>query len=399
VPEADGSQDAAARLLEPLTEEQQWVVDVIAQAFWNENFTWPTFLYVEAEMDVRGPDLREVLATFPTIGRPPGVVYSAVSSLPGAVSFNENQELKLSLLGLWHCGVPLRPTARVAVADVINVLNEAVTLRRSWVPSPTVIEKPKLTSAQVLESLRLRVFAGIETFRSSPAYARLLYQLMNEEPCFRGGYSATDDSYADWTWTIERPVRQYRDVVSIEQYLERLAILFTPPAVERRVVASPLDLPTSLGYLDTAWRLMHDREHLLHLVSPEKVASLAFDVGSREEFFDRLSALCDIMKGFQVPSGSAKDGHPVLRIKGHLEDILPPEAHLRVGEALEVLGNLVAIRNGGAHGDAQDKAATSWVALGVRLPVTDWPGAWTLIRQRAVTAFDMLRDELIAAAG
>jgi hypothetical protein len=222
---------------------------------------------------------------------------------------------------------------------------------------------------------------------------------MNEEPCFRGGHSATDESYADWTWTIERPVRQFRDVASIEQYVERLAILLTPPAVERRVVASPLDLPTSLGYLDTAWRLMHDRKHLLHLVSPEKVASLAFDAGSREEFFDRLSALCDIMKGFQVPAGSVKDGHPIVRIKSHLEDILPPEMHVRVGEALEVLGNLVAIRNGGAHGDAQDKAATSWVALGVRLPVTDWPGAWTLIRQRAVTAFDVIRDALIAAAG
>lgn len=64
-----------------------------------------------------------------------------------------------------------------------------------------------------------------------------------------------------------------------------------------------------------------------------------------------------------------------------------------------MLGHLVAIRNGGAHGDAQDKAATSWVALGVRLPVTYWPGAWTLIRQRAMTAFGVLRDELIAAAG
>jgi len=255
---------------------------------------------------------------------------------------------------------------------------------------------PEITSEEVLAYQKQRVFEGNEVHRNSAQWSRLLYQLMEEEQCFSGGHSATDDTLTSWKWTVCRTVRQYKDVGSIEQYVERLATLLAPPpAIEHRITASPLDLPTSLGYLDSAWRLTHDRRHLLHLVSPEKVASLAFGAGSREEFFDRLSALCDTMKGFEVPGSSTKNAHAIVRMKGHLQDILPPEAHARIEGALDTLSNLVAIRNGGEHGDAQDKAASSWLALGVRLPITDWAGAWMLVRQRAIVAFDVLRDELI----
>jgi hypothetical protein len=391
------STTGATRLLEPLTEQQQWVVDVIANAFWAEESEWPTFQYVEAQMDMRGVDLREVLATFPTIGRQPGLVYSALSSLPGAISANENQPLKVSLLGLWHCGDPLRPTARVAVADLLDLLNTFVVMRRSWLPKRTAVEHPTLGSADVREGLRARN-SGFETWRSSSTFTRLLYRMMEDEPCFRGGHSAKDETLADWNWNIEREVLKYRDVASIQQYVERLDALFTTPVQVQRVLGSPLDLPASLGYLDTAWRLLHDRQHLLKLESPEKAASLAFDAGSREEFFDRLSALCDTMKAFQVPSGGGKDGHPLVRMRGYLAEVIPSEAHTRVNEALDVLGHLVAIRNGGEHGNAQDKAAVSWVALGVRLPVIDWPSAWTLARGRAISALDTLRDELLGAA-
>jgi hypothetical protein len=394
--EAETLPGAGADLLRPLTEAQQWVVDIIGDAFWKERFTWPTFLYVEAEMDNRGHDLREVLATFPWAGGGRNQYYGALSS-PHTASISETHELKLSLLGFWHCDEPLRPFARDAVADVISILNMFVVARRSWRPDPTESKYPEITSEVVLAYQKQRVFDGNDADRNSARWSRLLYQLMEDEPCFRGGHSASDDTLTSWKWTVDRSVLQYKDVASIEQYVERMATLFAPlPVTEHRVTESPLDLPTSLGYLDSAWRLTHGRRHLLNLVSPEKVASLAFNAGSREEFFDRLSALCDTMKGFQVPAGSTKTGHPLVRMKGHLQDLLPNEAQSRVAEAVDVLSNLVAIRNGGEHGDAQDKAASSWLALGVHLPVTDWAAAWTLTRQRTIVAFDVLRDELIS---
>jgi len=256
---------------------------------------------------------------------------------------------------------------------------------------------PEITSEEVLAYQKQREFDGNEADRNSAQWSRLLFKLMEDEPCFGGGHSASDDTLTSWKWTVDRTVRQYKDVASIEQYVERLSTLLAPPpATEYRITASPLDLPTSLGYLDSAWRLTHDRKHLLRLVSPEKVASLAFDAGSREEFSDRLSALCDTMKSFQVPASSTKNAHAIVRMRAHLQDLLPPEAHARVEDALNVLSNLVAIRNGGEHGDAQDRAASSWLALGVRLPITNWTEAWMLVRQRAIAAFDVLRDELIA---
>jgi hypothetical protein len=398
-PSAEPSNRAAAELLKPLTEAQQWVVDVIGDAFWKAQFTWPTFLYVEAELDNRGHDLREVLSTFKVIGGGRNQFYGALSSLPNVASINETQELKLSLLGLWHCDEPLRQFARDAVADVISILNMFVVARRSWRPNPTGTTMPEITSEEVLANQKQRVFDGNEAQRNSASWSRLLFQLMEDEQCFRGGHSATDNTFTSWKWTVDRHVRQYKDVASIEQYVERLATLLAPPpAIEHRIITSPLDLPTSLGYLDSAWRLTHDRKHLLHLISPEKVASLAFDAGSREEFFDRLSALCDAMKGFQVPPSSTKNAHAIVRMKGHLQDILPTDAHARIEGAIDVLSNLIAIRNGGEHGDAQDQAASSWLALGFRLPITDWAEAWMLVRRRAILAFDVLRDELITAS-
>ena len=112
----------------------------------------------------------------------------------------------------------------------------------------------------------------------------------------------------------------------------RLADRFALPQVAPpRVLSSPLDLPTSLGYLNTAWRLRHERKHLLTIHSPERAASLAFDVASREEFFDRIGALCDTLKSFDVPrGGDQKGGHPVERMLPYLCSILPAESHAQI---------------------------------------------------------------------
>ena len=74
LPVVEQQRSDTARLLEPLTEAQQSVNDVIGHAFWKENVTWPTFFCVEAEMDNRGLDLREVLATLPMIGGAQGLI-------------------------------------------------------------------------------------------------------------------------------------------------------------------------------------------------------------------------------------------------------------------------------------------------------------------------------------
>lgn len=172
--EVEQPRTRADRLLAPLSEAQQWVVDIIGQAFWDGDFTWPTFLYVEAEMDKRGHDLRETLATFPMIAGIRSQSYSAIVSVQHTASINESSELKLSLLGLWHCDGKLRPFARDAVTDVISVLNMCISTRRNWNPVPTETKMPELTSDAVLANLPQRLFDGNEAHRSSGDWARLL---------------------------------------------------------------------------------------------------------------------------------------------------------------------------------------------------------------------------------
>lgn len=112
----------------------------------------------------------------------------------------------------------------------------------------------------------------------------------------------------------------------------------SPQPSPQRIFVSLLDLPTELGCFNTPWRLFHERRPLLNLSSREKVASLAFDVTTREEFYDRASAFCDVIKSFIVPKyGAQYGGHSLEKLGPYLESILPTESPQQATEAIEVL--------------------------------------------------------------
>ena len=114
--------DLGAVLLEPLTSEQQIVVDLVCQAFFSENSNWPKFQYVEWELDRQGLDLRDVLATFPVVGASPGLQYGALGGVGGLQSANETSEIAATVNGLWHCRSAARETARAVAFEVVQVL-------------------------------------------------------------------------------------------------------------------------------------------------------------------------------------------------------------------------------------------------------------------------------------
>ena len=188
-------------------------------------------------------------------------------------------------------------------------------------------------------------------------------------------------------------------MTNVQQYIHRVAELLTRPVVPQpRVLTSPLDIATSLGYLNTAWRLRHTRKPLFVVEWPERFAALCYDAGTREEVFDRLSALGEVLKGLQIPAGGAQHGdHPVQRLRPYLEHLLIDPLDPQVDEALQDLEHVVHIRNGGQHGNAQDKAAASYIAFGINLPILDWGGAWATIRSHSIAAFDAIRDALLSS--
>ena len=382
------------KLLEPLTDEQQLVINEVCKVFFDNNATWPTFQYVQAVLDHNDLDLRTVISTFPLIGGQ-YTRYSALAGLPGLVSANESAEIGLTILGLWHCSLGEKPT-RLLVDLVPQVLQLFIEYRTSWTPNPITVQHCQIDSDVILQKLVARRSSPSQWMQSEN-FARTLFQIMKNEPPLSTGYSAKTDAFQEWSWNVDRSVLRYRDVWTINDYLARIETVYaTPHPMQHRVLTSPLDIPTSLGYLNTAWRLFHERRPLLNLSSPERIASLAFEVATREEFYDRVSAFCDVIKSFIVPKGGAQHGgHALEKLGPYLESILPAESHQRAMEAIEALGHIRTIRNGGEHGDVQDKAMASFRELGIALPVADWSSAWTIIRGRVIVAFDNLREELL----
>jgi len=234
--------------------------------------------------------------------------------------------------------------------------------------------------------------------------AQVLDSFVQAEPPFSTALAGSGvDVSGICTWTIQRQLLHYADVgLDLPEYVRRIVSnFFQPAALSRaRVVSSPLSLPASLGYLDTAWRIaIATKEHLVVVSSPERTATLAFDAGTREEYLERISALGDILKSLNVPAGGAqKGGHALERLGAYLTAKLPAESHSRVADALDRLDQVRHIRNGGGHAEAEPAALRAYRSLGIEVPITDWGGAWNILRQLTIEALDALRDELLGLA-
>lgn len=383
------------RLFAPLTSEQQKIVDVTAHAFFANEWHWPTFQHVQAILDRERLDARTILSTFPVSDG--AIRYGAFTSLGWIANVRDETELELTLLGLHHYSGPFTAEREALARDILRLLQVFIEARRTFTPPATQVQHLQITSDDALSGI-VRLRGGVP--HNLPS-ARVLAFFVGKEPPFfasiGGSGSAGDDN---WTWTITRGFFDYEGVdLDIQRYVRSIVEKYhVPQSAARRVLPSPLSLPTSLGYLDTVWRVVHGPgTHLVVLPSPDRAAALAFDAATREEFLERVTALADVLKCLSVPSGGdQRGGHALGRLRAYLAWKLPAEAQDRVSRAIDQLGNVNDIRNAGGHADADTKGARAYRALGLTLPVTDWPAAWQVVRVAATEAFDSLRDELLS---
>jgi hypothetical protein len=384
------------RLFAPLTQEQQRAVDVTAHAFFTNDQRWPTFQHVEALLDSERLDAKAILATFPFSSG--SVRYGAFTSLAWSGNLQDDSNLELTLLGLHHYRGPFAGMRDALERDILRLLQVFIDARRQFLPPPTRVEYLQLTSDDALTALvRLR---GVAHALPSPA---VLASFVASEPAFFAsiGGSSGDAAGTAFTWTITRRVLNY-DGVDLDMAKYVLAIVdkhYTPPVPGGRVLPSPLSLPSSLGYLDTEWRLAHGSDtHLVVLPSPERAASLAFDAATREEFLERISSLADVLKCLSVPAGGdPKGGHALERLRAYLVWRLPPESHDQLSRAIDQLAFINDIRNAGGHAAAEAKGARAYRALGIPLPTTEWPAAWQTVRTATIEALDIIRDEVLSS--
>ena len=382
---------AAKQLLGPLTEEQERVLEVAAEAFFEQGRRWPTFQYVEAVLEREGLNARSVLATFPVAGTT--MQYAACRCTPWAGSLSDDSKVELTLLGLHRYEGVFKANADALVRDGLRLLKVFIDARRNFVPSPTEVKHLRLSSEEVLERLR--------DIKHELPPAAVLAGFIETEPPLAACIGGSSNNGETWTWIVQRGTLLDFDGVglNVDEYVRRIATTYhVSRRVEQRVVASPLTLPAALGYLDAAWRVMEGRDfHLVVLPSPDRAASLAFDAGTRPEFLERVGALGDVLKWLRVPAGGAQQGgHPLERLRAYLLWRLPTESHERIRGAIDQLGDVVAIRNGGLHAEAEPAALRAYQALGIAYPVTDGGAAWNALRAAAVEAVDAIREEVLS---
>jgi hypothetical protein len=168
-----------SRLLEPLSDDQQELVDLLADAFNNED-EWPVFDYLEGHFDKKGIDASGILRSFPRAGRwGYGALYWVGQDQAPKPSLS--QVIKLTVVGLHHSRV-LNGLVD-AVFDVINLM----VVRRKTAPLSTRAPRDlNITDQEVLDLLRTRRRLGAER------WSKLLLRMMDREPII-GWLQRTDE--------------------------------------------------------------------------------------------------------------------------------------------------------------------------------------------------------------
>lgn len=380
----------AGSLLEEPSPTQLRILEFITKGF-VEHREWPVFDWVSGHFEAEGINVWNELRSLPT--HPQG--YYAVD-LPTNREPDPGVRIPLTMLGLFQAEVMGAHThldrpflfALVTLAGVRRDTPRTYNAPRSF----------KITSAVLLERL-----AGAPDDELTPQGLR---DLFGREPPFWGS-GFQDDGDGGWEMTIPPAVLRFYGVTDIRDYLRRVVEMLTLPAFEAIPAApSPLDLVAALDYLDTVWRLTHDKAHLFNLHSAQATAQLAFDANTPAEFESRMSALGDVLRSCKTPKAdvsaagepraakSKKDRDKQLTpLEQHLIDRLP-ESQGRIEAAVGTLSHVIDVRDGGQHSGARGKGAVALAALGVGYPPPSWPDAWNAISAKTIEALEAIREEL-----
>jgi hypothetical protein len=223
---------------------------------------------------------------------------------------------------------------------------------------------------------------------------KLRQVLGNEPPLYSAVYQPTAD--ADWTIRVPASLREYRDVATIDDYLDEVCKSVMPGEPSVPMSSEPVDLPTAVGYLDAVW-MSRTRSHLFVNLDPASVALLLYPCGSENEFNSLMSALADVLAQVTEPSkAKPPKGGAIEKIRDYLAASLEDEAAQRAGEAVEMLMCLRHIRVSAQHADARHKAVKAFGEIGLAFPPPSWAHAWTHVSWLTKEALDVIREEVHA---
>ena len=382
----------ASPLREPLSPEQQTLIGVIGGPFIVSG-ELPVWQYIDLILDDQhGLDAASVLASLPRAGdrSPTSRSYGPIWRPDSYRQPLPDDKIALTVAGLWHL-----PPARPLVAAFLTVIRYLVDRQRQLVPSPGEVVTATVTDGELAGHLRSTGVPIAGPGVVDETLLRLRVMLGHEPFLYAVVYQPTP--LGPWTIQVPAALRDYRDVVTIEDYIDQVTELVAPaapPSVPLSVGA--LDVPYAVGYLD-AWWMNQTGSHLFVNLDPASVARLTQDCGSEEEFNSLMSALADVLGQVVVPGTAVPPQRGALEaVRDYLTSSLGADTAGRVASALQTLIRLRHIRVSTQHADARHRAVTSFQEIGLPLPPVSWDQAWRHISALAMGALDTVREEVHA---
>jgi hypothetical protein len=381
-------------LREPLSLEQSQLLQVIYEPF-DQSGRWPVWQYVDLTMDARHEaDAADVLASLQRIGdtgpmsRSYGLTWREDSHL--AVP-NPDQHVALTVAGLCY----LRPATEPLLLGFLVTMRCLVEAQRKLVPSPSQVVEASVSSATIRERLAAPLFGA--SLPAGDAALQRMRRLLRHEPFLYNVVLQPKPDIEEWTVRVPAVLRAYRDISSVDEYLDRLVDQVAPPVPPSAPPSpNPLDIPYAAGYLDAVWK-SKTGSHLFVNLDPASVARLTLECSSEEEFNSLMSALADVLAQVVEP-GQAKPppGGALEKIEEYLSHTLDAEAAARSTNAIRTLVRLRRIRVSTQHSDARHKAVATFSEIGLAFPPVSWDQAWEHIATLAVGALDSVREEVHA---
>lgn len=376
-----------------LTWEQRRLLEVIYEPF-RLSGHWPVWQYVSLTMEQQhNVDAADILQTIPAAGsgqRAYGLLWRHGSFEP-----NPDSEIALTVAGLRSVS-----DAALLKEMFVQVLKAAATALSQVKPDPhkavpTTIEH-EIVTALARQDQRMSaevndlppVGLGLEVAK------RRIRVLFEHEP-FPVSFSRPSTASEDWTMTVPPFLRRYKDIATVDDYLDRVIADYVPPEMPSAPISPhPLDVPYAAGYLDAVWRAVTGKRLFANL-DPASTARLTESCANAEEFNSLMSALADVLSRVAKPDvAEPPQGGALEQVRDWLLPQLEPEAAGRAGDAFSTLIALRRVRVSTQHADARQKAVTAFRDLGLTYPPADWNDTWQRITVMAQGAFDVIREEI-----
>jgi hypothetical protein len=296
---------------------------------------------------------------------------------------------------MWHLGSASAPLL-VAFKDTVRFLVER---QRSIIPSPSEVVEAGVTSHEVARWLA-GSGPGNLLGPGADVILRKVGQLLQHEPYLWHGFRRPDLQSERWELAIRVSIRDFRDVTSVEEYIDKVEQLVAPPEPPSQPLsAAPLDIPCAVSFADAVWE-SRTGSPLFARPDPASIARLTQPCDSEGAFNSLMSALADVLSQVAKPgTGKAPRNGALEEVRKYLDGELEPPAAVRCSDAIGTLIKLRTIRHSIEHGDARAKAVAAYAELGLSFPVASWPQAWAQISAVACGELDVLREEAHAGLG